>query len=158
MTHRDFSWLREAATGAGVLNVLEVHVQPQTIIALLDELDALRAAAKPVKAKDYPPDFLRAWEQYPARPGSSKAATFKAWNARINAGASTLEMMHGARQYAAYVLARGTEPEFIKTAQVFFGPGEHFASDWTVRAPQQPSLGKAGQATAQAAQDWMGDQ
>jgi hypothetical protein len=39
-------------------------------------------------------------------------------------------MLEGAERYAAYVIAERTEPQFVKMAQTFFGPGEHFKAEW----------------------------
>lgn len=99
---------------------------------LLAEFDALRAApGKPAKGA-YSPEFESAWADYPTRPGNSKAAAYKAWKARISAGASAEEMLAGTAKYAAYCKAMKTEPGFIKQAATFYGPGEHFSADWTV--------------------------
>lgn len=86
--------------------------------------------ANAAKVKEYPPDFLRAYDAMKWRAGSTKAAAYTQWQARMKAGASALEMMHGARQYASYCAATGCE---VKMAQTFFGRGEHFSADWTVR-------------------------
>ncbi len=106
----------------GVLDLAEV----------LAELAALRGAAGKVAAT-YSDEFEAAWTLYPTRPGNSKAAAFKAWKTRLKAGATALEMIEGTSKYAAYVLAERTEPQFVKQAATFYGPGEHFAADWTVR-------------------------
>lgn len=151
---RDFTELREAAND-GRPNLCWIV----DVLAALDELDALRAKVKPSKEKELPPGFLEAWLAYPERPGKSRAATLAAWNARIKAGASPAEMIFGVRRYAAYCIAERTEAHFIKQPATFFGPGEHFASDWTIKRETggMAQLGKAGQSTARAAQDWMGE-
>jgi len=82
-------------------------------------------------AAGYTPEFEDAWAAYPDRPGSSKKDSFKAWNARIKAGASTDDMLSGVLSYAAYVKAKKVEPEFIKQPSTFFGPAEHFKSNWS---------------------------
>lgn len=89
--------------------------------------------AKPVgrKSKGYTPEFEQAWQQYPSRPGNSKADAFKAWNARLKAGVTAEQMLAGVQRYAAYCTAERTEPRYIKQAATFFGPGEHFMGDWT---------------------------
>lgn len=83
----------------------------------------------------YTPEFEDAWTAYPSRPGSSKKEAFKAWTARLNAGAAVSEIAAGVSRYAAYVAALQTEPQFIKHAATFFGPDEHYKSNWVV-APQ----------------------
>lgn len=100
---------------------------------VLAELAAMRHAGGTATPSKYTPDFEAAWSAYPARPGASKAATFKAWKARLKSGATAVQMIEGAAAYAAYCKAERTEPQFIKQAATFFGPGEHFAADWTVR-------------------------
>jgi len=79
----------------------------------------------------YTPEFEAAWGAYPKRPGDSKVDAFKAWNARLKAGATAEAMTEGAKRYAAYCVAEQTEPRFIKQAATFFGPSNHFAADWT---------------------------
>ncbi|MEH6434312.1 hypothetical protein [Massilia sp. DD77] len=139
---RDYSPLRELAATANT-----VHLKSSTVVELLDELDALRAAsAKPAKVKrnDYPAVFEVVWEVYPTRPGDSKKAAYKAWTARVNLGTTPTQMLDGAKAYAAYVKAMRVEPQFIKQAATFFGPGEHFAADWTPpEALKKPANGGA---------------
>ena len=89
--------------------------------------------------------FALAWSAYPARPGASKKDSLKQWNARVKAGANPLEILDGVKAYAAYVMAKGTEPEFIKQPATFFGPGEHYRADWTPpKAPTAPVAARAG--------------
>jgi len=125
---RDYSPLRALAADA-----LTVHLKSTTVTELLDELDLLRAGGRPAKVarNDYPADFEVVWEVYPARPGASKKAAHKAWAARITIGATPAEMLAGAQAYVHYVKAMKIEPQFIKQAATFFGPGEHYAADWT---------------------------
>ncbi|QJE03076.1 hypothetical protein HH212_26335 [Massilia forsythiae] len=136
---RDYSPLRERATKSET-----VLMKSATINELLDELDALRAAAAPAKMKrnDYPPAFDEVWQAYPTRPGDSKRAAHKAWATRIKNGATADEMLAGTRAYAAYVEATRVEPRFILQAATFFGPTERYACDWTV--PEQQSKPAAG--------------
>lgn len=114
------------------------------------------AAAKPLD-----PDFEAAWSAYPPRSGASKSDSLKAWKARIKGGESANEILAGVKRYAAYVKARATEDSFIKQPATFFGPGNHFKSDWTVAEARgspmsgNSQLGAAGQATAAAAKKWL---
>ncbi len=127
----NYKALRAAAAGAdgtAVVNRLD-------LAELLQEYDYLRAAAGTKAEAKYSPEFEEAWAQYPSRPGNSKAAAYKAWKSRIKAGATPEEMIAGTIKYAAYCKARN-EPQYIKMAATFYGPGEHFSADWTVqRAP-----------------------
>lgn len=85
---------------------------------------------KPNK-KSYTEDFEQAWSLYPRRPGASKTEAYKAWCARLKARAAVEQMMDGVMRYAAYVQSEQIEPQFIKQPATFFGPGEHYLSDWT---------------------------
>jgi hypothetical protein len=147
----DYSHLRGEAVSMGAR---DIRIAASELIAILDELDALRAATKPAKRTDYPPEFEQAYKACKWRQGSTRAAAYKAWKARIVAGASPAELLTGAEKYGRYCAATGCE---VKMAQTFFGPGEHFTADWTVRTAPS-NLGKAGQATARAAMDWMGSE
>lgn len=126
----DYKALRHAAQ----FTCMTVEVSPLDLQELLHEVDTLRAggAKKPAKGA-YSPEFEEAWSHYPTRPGNSKAAAFKAWKARLTAGASPIEMIAGTIKYADYCKANRTEPQFVKQAATFYGPGEHFSADWTVQ-------------------------
>lgn len=91
---------------------------------------------KPVKPKrdDYPADFESAWNAYPPRAGSNKRTAFKAWSARIKAGATVVDMLAGVERYATYVLAERTEERFIKQPATFFGPDDHYALPWASKS------------------------
>jgi uncharacterized protein YdaU (DUF1376 family) len=95
--------------------------------------------------------FDQAWKTYPKRPGASRADSFKAWQARVKAGADPEVILAGVRRYAAYCVAAGTEPNFIKQPATFFGPGEHYLSDWTfVPAAAPRAVANKHAAAAQA--------
>jgi len=85
----------------------------------------------PIPAPNGEIDFDEAWSLYPKRPGNSKGDALKAWKARVASGVDPDAMLDGVRRYADYCAVMGTEPQFIKLAQTFFGPSEHYASDWT---------------------------
>lgn len=130
----DYTTLRNMTTAQGG----HVMVDKLELAELLAEFDALlNRVAKP--AGKYPPDFEEAWSLYPARPGASKQATFKAWAARIKAGTTALEMIEGTVKYAAYCKAERKEGEYIKLPATFYGPGEHFAADWTSTKKAAPA-------------------
>jgi len=50
-------------------------------------------------------------------------------------------MVCRARAYAHYVKAMKIEPQFIKQAATFFGPGEHYAAGWTPPVNQPKPAG-----------------
>ncbi|MGJ7529832.1 hypothetical protein [Variovorax sp. GB1P17] len=83
----------------------------------------------------YPSEFEAAWLAYPDRPGRSKADACKAWKARRKEGVTVEALQSGVERYAAFCRACKTEPSFIKQPTTFFGPGEHYAADWTAPAP-----------------------
>lgn len=106
-------------------------------------------------------DFDAIWAAYPRKPGMSRSNTEKAFAARLAEGAKPPAMLAGVQAYAAYVEAMGTEPQFIKSPETFFGPGKHWEADWTP-PPSRASpdagmtqLTKAGQATARSMEAWL---
>ena len=90
--------------------------------------------SKPKTVAEYPEAFEQVWEKYPSRPGASKKDSFKAWKARVADGVDPDVMLGGVIRYAAYCLANGTEPQFVKQPTTFFGPSEHYLSDWNIPA------------------------
>lgn len=130
----DFENIRALAS----LPAPRVLVDRIDLVELLAELDTLRTGGAAKSASKYTAEFEEAWSLYPSRPGNSKAAAFKAWAARLKAGATVVEMIDGTAKYAAYVKAERTEAHFIKQAATFYGPGEHFAADWTPRRAVKP--------------------
>lgn len=110
------------------------------------------------RAADWAEDFDAVWSAYPRKPGMSRSNTEKAFAARVAEGAKPTAMLAGVQAYAAYVVAMGTEPQFIKSPETFFGPGKHWESDWKppARASPEPQLlSKAGQATARNMESWL---
>lgn len=94
------------------------------------------------KGEEYPAEFETVWAAYPARPGASKKESVKAWKARLKAGVTAAEILAGVQRYAAYVMQKGTEPDFIKQPATFFGPGEHYKADWMVHPPRAAPAGQ----------------
>ncbi|MES2352096.1 MAG: hypothetical protein V4641_31400 [Pseudomonadota bacterium] len=131
----DFANLRALATLEQTDRVMVARID---LVELLAEVDALRTGGAAKPASKYTAEFEEAWTLYPSRPGNSKAAAFKAWSARLKAGATALEMIDGTAKYAAYVKAERTEVNYIKQAATFYGPGEHFTADWTPRRAIKP--------------------
>jgi hypothetical protein len=102
-------------------------------LLLIPDTPAPAPAPQPAarSEKGYSQEFEAAWAKYPTRPGNSKADAFKAWTARIKAGATVEQLADGVRRYADFCVASETEPQFVKQAATFFGPGEHYLADWT---------------------------
>jgi len=88
------------------------------------------------RAKGEHPAFAAIWAQYPKRPGASRASTLKAFNARVNEGVAPETMLFGVRAYAAYCAKAIADPKHIKQPETFFGPGQHYLSDWSYTPPQ----------------------
>jgi hypothetical protein len=109
------------------------------------------AESTPPAPDGYTSEFEEAWDAYPQRPGSNKKAALKAWNARLKAKVLPEDMLAGVRRYAAYVKHEKTEPQFIKQAETFFGPNEHYLSDWTI----QPRASPAYQSKQDKAAEWL---
>ncbi|MGQ9451774.1 hypothetical protein ACP4QI_009845 [Leclercia sp. TB492] len=89
------------------------------------------------KKNAYSDDFEQVWAIYPKRAGgNSKADACKAWNARVNSGATVQELLDGTQRYADFVRATGKfNTEYVKQAATFFGPSKHYEEAWKVTAP-----------------------
>ncbi len=94
--------------------------------------------ARPVvrKAAEYPPDFLLAVVEYPARHISiDKSAAFRAWRARIKEGHTPEEIVAGIKRYKRFVTAEGTlGTQFVKMMASFLGKADppFFSLPWKV--------------------------
>ncbi len=85
-----------------------------------------------------PPGFAECWAAYPKRPGNSRADAIRAYRARLAAGADPAAMLAGVERYAAHIKAEGTPARYVKQAATFFGPGEHWAADWSAPSDGRP--------------------
>ncbi|HCA9664681.1 TPA: helix-turn-helix domain-containing protein [Klebsiella pneumoniae] len=105
---------------------------------------AIASAPTRSAKQDYSPEFEKAWQAYPKRAGgNSKAAAFKAWNARLKDGVKPEVMLAGVKRYAAYARATGSAgTQYVKQAVSFFGPDRHFEESW--QAPSAPGGGHNG--------------
>ncbi|MCJ4920199.1 helix-turn-helix domain-containing protein [Klebsiella pneumoniae] len=105
---------------------------------------AIASAPARSAKQGYSPEFETAWQAYPKRAGgNSKAAAFKAWNARLNDGVKPEVMLAGVKRYAAYARATGSAgTQYVKQAASFFGPDRHFEESW--QAPSAPGCGHNG--------------
>ncbi len=136
----DHMELRNACAAGNAI----IEVEAICVMELLAAYDAMKASATVKRgSKEYPAEFLAAYDAMKEagtkwREGSTLAAAFKQWHARIKAGADPEQVLEGARRYGAYIVATAGEP---KMAQTFFGPGEHYTAQWAtpVRAGWQPS-------------------
>ena len=105
---------------------------------------AIASAPARSAKQGYSPEFETAWQAYPKRAGgNSKAAAFKAWNARLKDGVKPEVMLAGVKRYAAYARATGSAgTQYVKQAASFFGPDRHFEESW--QAPSAPGGGHNG--------------
>lgn len=103
---------------------------------ITDSLNPITSSGAAAQPASEPTEFEMAWLAYPPRSGASRTDSLKAWKARVKAGANPSEILAGVQRYAAYVEALGTEDSFIKQPVTFFGPGNHFKSDWTIAKPR----------------------
>lgn len=103
---------------------------------------------------DYSPAFEAVWADYPQRAGgNSKRDAYKAWAARVKAGADPGVIHAGVLRYAAFLTATGKAgTEFVKQAATFFGPAEHYREPWT--APRKPEPVHGGQVGVASAEVW----
>ncbi len=129
--------LNGCSTGAQQpLESVDSSVQPTSNHEPVTNIqEPLNSKNKPAAPKDEEPkEFIEAWQAYPKRPGASRKDALKAWKARIASGADPETIFAGVKRYAAYVVSKQTEPEFIKQPATFFGPADYFVADWTVHA------------------------
>ncbi|SVJ58172.1 replication protein [Klebsiella pneumoniae] len=105
---------------------------------------AIASAPTRSAKQDYSPEFEKAWQAYPKRAGgNSKAAAFKAWNARLKDGVKPEVMLAGVKRYADYARATGSAgTQYVKQAVSFFGPDRHFEESW--QAPSATGGGHNG--------------
>jgi hypothetical protein len=84
-------------------------------------------------------DFEIAWKAYPRRPGNPKGKARRAYMAarlgrvvdgRARPPVEAAEILAGVENYAAFVQREGTPPHFVKHAATFFGPDEHWRTDY----------------------------
>lgn len=90
-------------------------------------------AKRKKNSQAYTADFEQAWAAYPRRPDNNKTTAFRAYSARIKQGHDPADIFAGVLRYAAYCDAEGkTGTGFVKQAATFFGPDEHFKSDFAI--------------------------
>ena len=78
------------------------------------------------------PSFDEIWAAYPRRPGMSKIATQKCYNARLKEGHTHEQMLAGVRAYEEYCVKTNTVGNYIKQPTTFLGPSCYFLGDFTV--------------------------
>lgn len=129
--------LRAAAELAS-LRGIPVSVLPSDLTAILDELDAFKATARQKgKRMDYPQAFEDTWALYPSERQGTKKAAYRAWAARIKSGVEPAEIQLGLQRYLAHAKATGKATQYLYLAATFFGPDEHFATQWAINQPKE---------------------
>lgn len=104
-----------------------IRLIPETLLPITESLKKNTAA-------EYSAEFELAWAAYPPRPGANKKDSFGAWKARVKAGVDSAVMIAGAKKYAIYCNALGTDPQYIKQPSTFFGKSENYLLDWSLPA------------------------
>jgi hypothetical protein len=90
------------------------------------------------KKLEYSTTFEEAWSLYPKRPDNPKKPAFQKWLARINEGATILDLLTATKNYATYVRRAGKEgTEYVLMAQTFYGPAERWKA-YLVDLTQKP--------------------
>jgi hypothetical protein len=89
------------------------------------------------KKPTFTAEFNQTFSKYPPRPGDSKKAANRAYNARIREGVLPADIDAGVERYRAYCDAEKiTGTKYVKQAVTFFGPDEFWTADWTPTQPQ----------------------
>jgi len=117
---------RDESNPADILNPESYNLNPDP--------QTKTSSADAPSLPDEPEGFEEAWAHYPQRPGRSKVDALRAWKARVKEGVDPAALIDGVRRYAAYCRGTNTEPQFVKQPATFFGPGQHYLSDWTIPA------------------------
>lgn len=73
---------------------------------------------------NYPPEFEKLWQAYPKERRKEKKAAYRAWKARLNAGAKPEQLILAATLYAQE--CKGKDPRYIKLPKTFLGPDDHW--------------------------------
>jgi len=95
----------------------------------------------------YPQEFEDFWSVYPRRIEKRKA--FRAWQARLREGVSPETLIDCARNYAEYVLLKGTAECYIKHPATFLGPDRPF-EDWKEKRKEEITIPKFSRAARMA--------
>lgn len=111
----------------------------------------------PTARKNAPPDpleFLDFKIAYPTRAGDQGwRKAVRAAHARILEGYSWIEMLEGAKRYAAYVRSTGIEAtQYVKQAATFLGPDLLFRQPWD---PPKSKAENHRDANIEASKEWL---
>lgn len=84
-------------------------------------------------SKEYSPEFLEFWSDYPANEGT-KLDAYKKYTAALNQGSSHETIIDGARRYADYANKQGKERKFIKHASTWLNQ-RGWETDYILESP-----------------------
>ena len=90
---------------------------------------------------NYSPEFEEFWQSYPRGRRKEKKAAYRAWKARVKAGAKPEQLIRAATLYAQE--CKGKDPRYIKLPKTFLGPDDHWEEYQELRSPDnnsQPEL------------------
>jgi uncharacterized protein YdaU (DUF1376 family) len=135
------------------------HEAPPNQEPITNNQEPLKKNSKK-KSMEYSSAFKSAMADYPDREGGNPMrSAFRAWNARLKAGATVKELHQGVIRYANFIRAKGKEhTSYVKQASTFFGPDEHYKEPWEItsnEANQSPSGCGSGQQSPAAARNQM---
>ena len=85
----------------------------------------------------YSPEFEELWKYYPRK--VTKDATYKKYLARRKEGWTHEQLLEATIAYSAQVKRKGTQQEYIKHGETFFGPTRPF-KDYLRQKPEQPPV------------------
>lgn len=74
---------------------------------------------------DYPEDFEKVWSKYPFQRGTKKA-TWKKWKNKRKNGVDNNLLVQSAKNYDKKVKYEEREEKYVKRAETFFGPNDHW--------------------------------
>lgn len=82
--------------------------------------------------------FEQVWQAYPKRQGGNpKPAALAKYKAMIRKGYTHDQLMTAVKQYAKIIMQEKTQPQFVKQACTFFGPGGHVDDMLSIYAQEQ---------------------
>jgi hypothetical protein len=98
-----------------------------------------QAPAESPQSAAYEKEFAQLWRAWRGRTNNSRKAALKQYVARRRQGVSFEDLKVATVAYYRYCKAHGIQgTDKMKMAQTFFGPNEHWKSDYTL-PPEEPT-------------------
>lgn len=88
---------------------------------------SVSVAVSPSSSNTYTVSFEEWWNEYPRK--IEKVKTYRAWKARLKAGATVEELTEGLERYVKYITATGIKAKYPAT---FLGPDKHWEEEYRV--------------------------